>query len=136
MKPDRPPMMNISTKPIANSMGVVKRSWPPHMVPIQLKIFTAVGMAISMVVNENAVSAIGPRPVVNMWWLQTPKPRKPMQMPEKITNSAPNSGLRENVGRTSETMPMAGRIRMYTSGWPNSQNRCWKSSGSPPPAAT
>ena len=28
----------------------------------------------------------------------------------------PNSGLRENVGRISETIPMAGRIRMYTSG--------------------
>ena len=24
---------------------------------------------------------------------------------------------------------------MYTSGWPNSQNRCWYSSGSPPAAA-
>ena len=29
---------------------------------------------------------------------------------------------------------MPGRMRMYTSGWPNNQNRCWYSSGSPPVA--
>src|SRR5258708_7941674 len=32
-------------------------------------------------------------------------------------------------------MPKPGRIRMYTSGWPKNQNRCWKSTGSPPPSA-
>src|SRR5437660_8504360 len=32
-------------------------------------------------------------------------------------------------------MPDAGRIRMYTSGWPKNQNRCWNSTGSPPPSA-
>ena len=58
------------------------------------------------------MSAIGPRPVVNMWWLHTPNPRNPITIPEKITNGAPNSGLRENVGSTSETIPIAGRIRM------------------------
>src|SRR5213592_1480104 len=30
-------------------------------------------------------------------------------------------------------MPIAGRIRMYTSGWPKYQKRCCQSSGSPPP---
>ena len=56
---------------------------PPHIVPIQLKIFTPVGIAISIVVRAKNVSAIGPMPVVNMWWLQTPKPRKAMNAPEK-----------------------------------------------------
>ena len=46
------------------------------MVPIQLKIFTPVGMAISIVPSENTVSAIGPMPVENMWWLHTPKPEE------------------------------------------------------------
>lgn len=32
-----------------------------------------------------------------------------------------------------ETMPKPGRIRMYTSGWPKNQNRCWNRTGSPPP---
>ena len=53
------------------------------MVPSQLKIFTPVGTAISIVVSEKNVSAIGPMPVVNMWWLHTPKPRKAMNAPEK-----------------------------------------------------
>ncbi len=33
-------------------------------------------------------------------------------------------------------MPKAGRIMMYTSGWPKNQNRCWYSIGSPPPAGS
>ena len=39
---------------------------PPHMVTIQLKIFTPVGMAMSIVASENTESAIGPMPVENM----------------------------------------------------------------------
>ncbi len=76
-------MMNIAMKPRAKYIGVRNWSEPPHIVPIQLKIFTPVGMAISMVVSEKNVSAIGPMPVVNMWWLHTPKPRKAMNTPEK-----------------------------------------------------
>ena len=34
------------------------------------------------------------------------------------------------------TMPKAGRIMMYTSGWPKNQKRCRKSVGSPPPAGS
>jgi len=37
------------------------------------------------------------------------------------------------TGRISDTMPNAGRIRMYTSGCPKTQNRCCQSTGSPPP---
>src|SRR5271156_2347254 len=33
-------------------------------------------------------------------------------------------------------MPNAGTIMMYTSGWPKNQNRCWNSTGSPPPAGS
>ena len=75
-------MMNIAMKPTAKYIGVLYWIEPPHIVPIQLKIFTPVGMAISMVAREKKVSAIGPMPVVNMWWLQTPKPRKAMNAPE------------------------------------------------------
>ena len=58
------------------------RSVPFHMVASQLKIFTPVGIAISMLAIENAASATGPIPAANMWWLHTPKPKKPMRMPE------------------------------------------------------
>ena len=34
----------------------------------------------------------------------------------------------------SDTIPNEGKIRMYTSGWPNIQNRCCHNSGSAPAA--
>ena len=81
--PEIPPMMNIEMKPSEKYSGVLYWSDPPAMVPSQLKIFTPVGMAISIVVRPNMVSAMGPMPVANMWWAQTPKPRKAIKMPEK-----------------------------------------------------
>ena len=33
-------------------------------------------------------------------------------------------------------MPKPGKIKMYTSGWPKNQNRCWYKIGSPPPAGS
>jgi hypothetical protein len=35
-----------------------------------------------------------------------------------------------------ETIPNPGRIKMYTSGWPKNQNKCWYRIGSPPPAGS
>lgn len=35
-----------------------------------------------------------------------------------------------------EMAPNPGRIRIYTSGWPKNQNRCWYRTGSPPPAGS
>jgi hypothetical protein len=83
MMPEKPPIMNIQTKPRANIMGVRIWSCPPHMVPIQLNILTPVGTAIAIVARENAAVATVPMPVVNIWCDHTPKPRKPMVAPEK-----------------------------------------------------
>ena len=47
--PVTPPTVNRKMKPIAHSMGVLKLMEPPHMVAIQLKIFTPVGTAMIMV---------------------------------------------------------------------------------------
>src|SRR5205823_6546964 len=66
--------------------------------------------------TEQAETATGPRPTANMWWTHTPQLMNPMAMPESTITGYPNSGLRENTGRISDTMPMAGRMRMYTSG--------------------
>jgi len=32
-----------------------------------------------------------------------------------------------------EIIPKPGRIKIYTSGWPKNQKRCWYKIGSPPP---
>ena len=50
-------------------------------------------------------------------------------------NEYPKIGFRLKTGRTSEMIPNAGRMRMYTSGCPKNQKRCCHSKGSPPPAA-
>ena len=99
-------------KPSAKSIGVSKRIFPPHMVPIQLKILTPVGIAINIVKIEKAEVATIPMPVVNMWWLQTAKPINPIMAPEKTIKPYPKRGLREKTGITSETIPMAGNIRI------------------------
>src|SRR5580692_8870675 len=49
-----------------------------------------------------------------------------------ITARGPSNGLRAKAGRMVATMPMEGRIAMYTSGWPKNQKRCCQSSGEPP----
>src|SRR4029079_7655799 len=99
-------------KPTAKYIGVLNWSEPPHIVPSQLKIFTPVGMAINIVAREKKVSEIGPMPVVNMWWLHTPKPRKAMNAPEKTIAAYPKSGFREKTGSTSEMSRNAGSTRM------------------------
>ena len=49
-------MTNSETRPTAKSIGVVKLNDPPHIVAVQLRIFTPVGMAISIVAAEKAES--------------------------------------------------------------------------------
>ena len=82
MTPEMPPIVNNPTSAIAKFIAVVKRIEPPCSVAIQLKIFTPVGMAISIVVTPNTVSATGPIPTANMWCAHTPKPRNAMRMSE------------------------------------------------------
>ncbi len=41
----------------------------------------------------------------------------------------PKIGFRDPLAMMSDTNPIAGRIRMYTSGCPKNQNRCCQRSG-------
>ena len=79
-------MVNMATKPAENNMGVLKVIFPPHMVAIQLRIFTPVGTAMNMVDRENAATEMEPIPETNMWWAHTPQPMKPMAIPETTMN--------------------------------------------------
>ncbi|MNU90083.1 hypothetical protein D3C71_799390 [compost metagenome] len=78
IRPVKPPMVNTKMKPTANSMGVSKVMEPRHMVAIQLKIFTAVGTAISMVAYMKKSWPVTGMPVVNMWWAHTMNDRMAM----------------------------------------------------------
>src|SRR2546426_4992931 len=62
MMPESPPIVKSPTRPTAKWNAVVARIVPPQSVASQLKIFTPVGIAMSMVAIENAASATGPMP--------------------------------------------------------------------------
>ena len=66
MTPERPPMVNSAMRPTAKCSATVGRIVPPQSVASQLKIFTPVGIAMSMVAIEKAASATGPMPAANM----------------------------------------------------------------------
>src|SRR6218665_912507 len=70
-RPVNPPIVNTKMKPTANSIGASKVIEPRHMVAIQLKIFTAVGTAISMVAYMKNNWPVTGMPVVNIWCAQT-----------------------------------------------------------------
>src|SRR5262249_35779020 len=110
--PDRPPMMNIETNAMALSIAAVKWSRPPHIVPIQLKTFTADGRAIIIVESMNVAPRAGFMPDWNMWCPQTMNPSPAIPQMAKTIGLEPNRGLREKVEMTSETIPIAGRIMM------------------------
>ena len=71
IRPVKPPIVNTKMKPTANSIGVSKVIEPRHMVAIQLKIFTPVGTAISIVAYMKNSWPVTGMPVVNMWCAQT-----------------------------------------------------------------
>ena len=69
MTPVRPPKTNEIRNPRANSIGVSNVTDPRHIVPIQLKIFTPVGTAISIVISAKNGSSTAP--VTYMWCAHT-----------------------------------------------------------------
>src|SRR6266849_8044643 len=77
--PERPPLTNSDTKPMANSIAQVNWMFPPQRVPSQLKVLIAEGTPIDMVSNEKANAEYGLIPLTNMWWPHTQKPRKPVE---------------------------------------------------------
>ena len=79
IKPVKPPKVNKTTKAMENNMGVSKVIAPFHMVAVQLKTLTPVGIAISMVAYMKYSSPAIGIPTVNMWWAQTMKDKKAIE---------------------------------------------------------
>src|SRR5579863_9136938 len=114
--PLKPPTTNIDTNPMEFKSGTVNCRLPPHSVPSQLNVLTAEGRAIIIVETMNVMPSAGFMPLVNMWWPQTMKPSPAIAAIEYTMGRYPNSGLREKHEIMSETIPIAGRIMMYTAG--------------------
>src|SRR5258708_26751717 len=127
-----PPVTNRETKPMANSMGEVKRIRPCHSVPSQLNVLIADGTPIPMVMIENANAVYGLMPLMNMWWPHTMNPRNPIDSMAYTIALYPKIGLRDNTESNCEHKPIAGKIAMDTSGCPKNQNKGCHKSGEPP----
>ena len=75
-------MPNIGRKPIAKSMGVLKRIDPPQSEMIRAVRITTDGIEmIIVVVWKNAAIAV-PMPVMNMWCAHTMNDMKPRKTSE------------------------------------------------------
>ena len=70
--PVTPPTVKRKMKPIAQTMGDLNSRLPPHIVAIQLKIFTPVGTAITMVAAVKYIFVFTSRPTVYMWYWSIP----------------------------------------------------------------
>ena len=77
--PVKPAIRNCARKPRQNTIGSSKRSLPPYIVPIQLKILIPVGTATSMVESAKKVLPMDVIPTLNMWWAQTLTLMKPIR---------------------------------------------------------
>ena len=71
-----PPNRKVTRNPSENSIGVSKVSCPFHIVPIQLKNFMPVGMAMRKLMKEKKGSSTAP--VANMWCAHTAIDRAPI----------------------------------------------------------
>ena len=76
--PLRPPTMNMATKPAQFNITVLNRTWPPQIVPIQLKVLIAEGKAIIIVDVMKVMPSAGFIPLVNMWCPHTMNPSPAM----------------------------------------------------------
>src|SRR5215813_4521399 len=84
-----PPSVNCTMNPSANNIDVVSTTRPCHIVAIQAKIVTALGMETVMLAAEKKVIDNWDMPVENMWCTHTPNPTSPVMTVESATSSCP-----------------------------------------------
>src|SRR5437667_12816533 len=85
--PVSPPTVKRPMKPMAYSIGVSHEIDPLYIVAVQLKTFTAEGIATRTLRIEKISAAYTDSPAVNMWWPQTTHPGTAMARLENATNS-------------------------------------------------
>src|SRR6185369_2367882 len=94
-----------------NSIGVLNRMLPPHMVAIQLKILIPVGMPTAIVVIAKKLLAYEFMPMVNMWCAHTLMLTNPMHTVAPTITGYPKMGFLENTGIISDKNAKAGITR-------------------------
>ncbi len=81
--PERPPIVNVTMKPIANSIGVRRWIFPSQRVPSHENTLMPVGMAMMIVVIIIGTRSQAAMPLTNIWCAQTPKPSTAIATVEK-----------------------------------------------------
>src|SRR5215216_4978005 len=99
--PVSPPMVKRPMKPMAYSIGVSHDTDPLYIVAVQLKTFTADGIATRKLRIEKISAAYTDCPATNMWWPHTRNPSTAIPRLENATNEYPNTGLRQNAATSS-----------------------------------
>src|SRR5690625_7661897 len=107
MMPVRPPKRNVARNPIDHSIGDWNVSFPRHIVPTQLKNFTPVGTAISMLITAKNGSSTCP--VAYMWCAQTVVDSPVMEMRSEERRVGKEGRSRE--GREDGSEKEVGRAR-------------------------
>src|SRR5215831_10130438 len=73
-KPVSPPIVKSPMNPYAYSIGVSHDTEPRYIVAVQLKTFTADGIATRKLRIEKIKAEYTDSPATNMWWPQTRNP--------------------------------------------------------------
>ncbi len=135
--PVSPPMVNKKTNPRAHIIGVVRLRRVPLAVAIHLNTLIPVGIAITMVAPVKYARESTSKPTVYIWCPHTINPRRPIAHIAYCIPSVPNVFFFFLWCVIMwEIAPNPGKIRIYTSGCPKNQNRCWNKMGSPPPGGS
>lgn len=132
--PVNPPIVNRKINPRAHNKGGSNSFFDPKIVASHLNTLIPVGIAIIIVAAVKYARVSISMPTVYMWWAQTIKPKIPIPIIANTIPNVPNGFIFPDLCITIwEIAPKPGRMRIYTSGWPKNQNKCWYKTGSPPP---
>ncbi|KAH6572344.1 hypothetical protein BASA62_003436 [Batrachochytrium salamandrivorans] len=134
--PVTPPNVNSTRNPLTNLIGARLLIDPPHIVANHEKILIPVGTPIIIVAAVKYARVSQSLPTVYMWCAHTRNPILPIDTIAYTIPLYPNVAFRAYTVTTCDTIPNPGLIRIYTSGCPKNQNKCWYSTGSPPPAGS
>ena len=83
--PERPPIVKMLMKPIAQSIGVSNEMLPRQSVASQLMILIPVGTAITIELSMKKMFRPTGRPTANMWCAQTSSEKNPIASVENAT---------------------------------------------------
>src|ERR671936_2172310 len=85
-RPVKPPIVKRPMKPYAYSLGVSHDTAPLYIVAVQLKTFTADGIATRKLRIEKISAEYTDSPATNMWWPHTRNPSTAIARLARATN--------------------------------------------------